>query len=93
MARPEVAPVAGELSWLQSALRWDCQENCRYECMIENRQLRRSNGEQAVQYMGKWAFTRVLGVQELFSSLFSFLNGLPYTVISGTCGSMTVGRF
>ena len=30
------------------------------------------------QYYGKWPFTRVLGMQELFSVLFSFGNMIPF---------------
>lgn len=57
---------------------WNCAENCRYECMVENRAVREQGGEQTVHYYGKWPFTRVVGVQELFSSFFSLLNGVPH---------------
>merc|ERR1740123_443725 len=74
------AMLTSEMSWPLRAWRWDCPENCKYECMIENRELRQQNGEQQVQYKGKWAFIRVVGTQEFFSSLFSFLNGLPHLI-------------
>lgn len=66
------------LSPVLQAMHWDCAENCRYECMIQNSELRRSLGEQQVQYFGKWSFTRVLGTQELLSWTGSLLNGLPF---------------
>ncbi|CAE8596237.1 unnamed protein product, partial [Polarella glacialis] len=59
-------------------LGWDCQENCRYECMAENQRLRKSLDQPTAHYFGKWPFLRVFGVQEVFSSLFSLLNGLPH---------------
>jgi len=66
---------------LPSGLRllgWNCAENCRYECMAQNRITRRENSEQTVHYYGKWPFLRVLGIQELLSSAFSLLNGAPH---------------
>jgi len=60
---------------------WDCSENCKYECMHDNSVLRKRNGEQQVHYHGKWPFVRVFGIQELLSSMFSLLNGLPYLLL------------
>lgn len=57
---------------------WSCEENCGYECMRENHALRLARGEQVVKYYGKWPFVRVLGTQELFSSLFSVANAIPH---------------
>merc|ERR1712062_227532 len=48
--------------------------------MIKNRDLRRGNTEQQVHYFGKWPFTRVFGMQEVFSSFFSLLNGVPFII-------------
>lgn len=64
--------------WHLRALGWTCPQECRYRCMRENHAERVAGGEAVVQYRGKWPFLRVLGVQELFSSLFSALNGLPH---------------
>jgi len=72
--------------------RWSCQENCRYECMHENSRLRLQNGEQQVHYFGKWPFVRFVGVQELLSSSFSLLNGLPYLWCLFCCSKYSEGR-
>ncbi|MDP2434545.1 MAG: post-GPI attachment to proteins factor 3 [archaeon] len=64
--------------WAERLLGWSCDENCRYECAHKNAATRRSGGERPAQYHGKWAFTRVLGVQELFSTVFSVLNAVPH---------------
>jgi len=79
-----VAVPTGSLPLVLRATRWDCEENCRYECMIQNSAVRRTAKEKQVHYYGKWPFTRVLGVQELFSSLFSLANGLPYAILLAT---------
>jgi hypothetical protein len=56
---------------------WSCADECKYQCMHEieahNAGLRR-----ALQYHGKWPFTRLLGVQEPLSALFSLLNAYPH---------------
>ena len=39
---------------------------------------RASRGLPTVKYYGKWPFTRVLGMQELFSTLFSVANAVPF---------------
>lgn len=49
--------------------------------MIVNSWQRSVTGEEQVHYFGKWPFVRVLGIQELFSSIFSCLNGLPYALL------------
>ena len=51
---------------------WSCQSNCKYGCM--HRIHKRSAGVWE-KYYGKWPFIRVLGIQEVFSVLFSIGNG------------------
>lgn len=51
-------------------------------CVRRARGLTRSAQE---QYFGKWPFVRVLGIQELASVLFSFLNLLPH--VRFLCGA------
>jgi post-GPI attachment to proteins factor 3 len=46
--------------------------------MHQNRVMRQVQGEPVVQYHGKWPFVRVLGMQELFSVLFSVGNAVPH---------------
>lgn len=65
-------------TWELLLFGWSCDDDCRYHCATENRELRVKNGEQPVQYHGKWGFDRVFGIQELFSSLFSVLNAVPH---------------
>lgn len=77
---PVKAIPSSELLCPLRAMQWDCEENCRYECMMVNSMNRFKNNEEQVHYFGKWPFTRVLGVQEFFSSIFSLLNGLPYVL-------------
>lgn len=57
---------------------WTCRENCRYKCMQEDVALRELEKRPTVKYYGKWPFRRVLGLQELFSSLFSVANFVPH---------------
>jgi len=66
------------LPWYLKLLAWDCPDDCAYQCQRENYLLRKTNGEPIEQYHGKWPFLRVFGIQELFSSLFSFGNFLPH---------------
>lgn len=62
------------LSLLLRALGWSCASNCAYKCSHTVTDL--SDGGQLGyhQFFGKWAFCRVLGVQEPFSVLFSLGN-------------------
>ena len=53
---------------------WSCEADCKYHCMFENVRERVDNGENIVQYYGKWPFYRYLGIQEPASVLFSFFN-------------------
>ncbi|KAK8261394.1 hypothetical protein V6Z12_D13G184200 [Gossypium hirsutum] len=58
------------LKWKQ----WDCQSDCRYNCMIDREKEREAVGHGPVKYHGKWPFTRVFGIQEPASVAFSALN-------------------
>ncbi|KAF4657916.1 Post-GPI attachment to proteins factor 3 [Perkinsus olseni] len=70
---------------------WGCEDNCGYQCMHINHRLRVENGEPVVKYGGKWAFTRVFGMQELMSVVSSLLNALPHVIFLYQCyGSKTV---
>lgn len=87
-----IQPIAtADLSLALRWTYWTCEENCRYECMIRNSRLRRKKGEGQVHYYGKWPFIRVLGVQEVFSSAFSLLNGLPYAILAVSWPSLDSG--
>jgi len=57
---------------------WSCSDECKYECMHSIEQLRYSRGYIPVQYYGKWPFTRVWGLQELLSVVFSIGNAIPH---------------
>jgi len=56
---------------------WDCAEDCTYLCMRNHTLQRKADGEPVLQYYGKWPFIRVFGIQELFSSVFSWGNAIP----------------
>jgi len=53
---------------------WSCEAECKYHCMFRNVEERQINGEEIVQYYGKWPFYRFLGMQEPASVIFSFFN-------------------
>ncbi|KAK8507468.1 hypothetical protein V6N12_072726 [Hibiscus sabdariffa] len=58
------------LKWKQ----WDCQSDCRYNCMVDREKEREAVGNGPVKYHGKWPFKRVFGIQEPASVVFSALN-------------------
>lgn len=72
MCRSENGP---SISMIDRLFQWKCPDECRYLCMRQHvKQLRQSGGNQTLQYHGKWPFIRILGMQELFSVLFSVGN-------------------
>ncbi|CDP05250.1 unnamed protein product [Coffea canephora] len=54
--------------------RWDCQSDCRYQCMLAREEERKELGYKPVKYHGKWPFRRVYGIQEPVSVALSVLN-------------------
>lgn len=59
-------------------LQWDCPSNCDYQCQQIITDERRQRGEEILQFHGKWPFTRVFGIQEIASVLFSMLNFISH---------------
>jgi len=63
-------------------LLWTCPSNCDYICqhIITDRRIFSNPPvlDPVLQFHGKWPFYRVLGIQEPFSVLFSFLNFLAH---------------
>ncbi|BBN16992.1 post-GPI attachment to proteins factor 3 [Marchantia polymorpha subsp. ruderalis] len=57
---------------------WDCKSECRYQCMMDTESKRAAIGEAPLKYHGKWAFTRMLNLQEPASVFFSVLNLLVH---------------
>jgi hypothetical protein len=55
-------------------LRWDVDDDCAYRCTHACLAESMKHGGRMYKYRGKWPHTRVLGVQEPFSALFSLLN-------------------
>ncbi|XP_044506441.1 post-GPI attachment to proteins factor 3-like isoform X2 [Mangifera indica] len=53
---------------------WDCQSDCRYNCMVDREKERDALGDGPVKYHGKWPFKRVYGIQEPASVAFSAVN-------------------
>lgn len=63
-------------------LLWTCPSNCDYICqhIITDRRISSDPPvlDPVLQFHGKWPFYRILGIQEPFSVLFSFLNFLAH---------------
>lgn len=55
-------------------LLWTCSADCSYQCQQLISAERSRAHKPAVQFYGKWAFVRILGVQELASVVFSLAN-------------------
>lgn len=55
-------------------LLWDCPSECDHTCQTIITTSRLAANKPVVQFHGKWPFTRILGIQEPFSVLFSALN-------------------
>lgn len=53
---------------------WRCSDVCRYDCMHAHTDRLESQGENPLQYFGKWPFWRIAGMQEPASVIFSLLN-------------------
>jgi hypothetical protein len=63
---------------LLALLQWDCVAECKYECMHETQEEFHRAGKGFTKFYGKWPFVRVLGMQEVVSSVTSFLNAVPH---------------
>lgn len=53
---------------------------------------RRRKGINLEQYYGKWPFTRVLGVQEIASVIFSIANFIPHYMYFHSYAALTRGK-
>lgn len=60
------------------ALFWDCESNCDYQCQRIITNERKENGQEVLQFHGKWPFLRVFGIQEFASAVFSIANFFPH---------------
>jgi hypothetical protein len=56
---------------------WSCSNHCEHECMHHALE----SIDNPVKFFGKWPFQRVLICQEILSSMYSFLNALPYIIL------------
>lgn len=63
---------------------WTCDENCRYTCAHAMSDKKEAAGRALQQYHGRWAFTRIFGMQEFASVVFSVMNGIPYLLNRNT---------
>jgi len=57
-------------------LGWDCDSECKYDCMWEAVEIFRKNDLDIPQFSGKWPFVRWMGMQEPASAIASVLNGV-----------------
>lgn len=67
-----------ELSYMERVCGWTCSTNCQYTCMKYNEKERAKRDKSRTKYYGKWPFWRLLGCQELLSTIFSILNAIPH---------------
>lgn len=63
---------------LSAFLFWDCISDCDYQCQQIITKSRIEDGEEILQFHGKWPFLRLFSMQELFSTLFSIGNFVPH---------------
>ncbi|CUM65901.1 uncharacterized protein PRCAT00003551001 [Priceomyces carsonii] len=61
-------------------LQWSCADDCDYQCQRKVTSERKDAGEEVLQFHGKWPFIRVLGIQELASTIFSCGNLLVHCI-------------
>ena len=73
-AAPALAVWSEGQSGIERMVGITCTEDCRYDCMWETVTEMEARHGQVPQFHGKWPFTRVLGLQEPASVLFSVLN-------------------
>jgi hypothetical protein len=66
-----------KLPWAVRLL-WTCEANCYHDCTEAHHHRRLATGGEPTKYFGKWRFTRVLGLQEIASVLFSLGNGYAH---------------
>lgn len=53
---------------------WTCPADCNYKCQQIITDIRIDHHDPIVKFYGKWPFKRILGVTELASVVFSFMN-------------------
>ncbi|KAH3899597.1 Per1p SCDLUD_003877 [Saccharomycodes ludwigii] len=64
--------------YIYKLLKWDCNFECDYQCQQIITKDRVVDNKPIYQFHGKWPFTRRIGIQELFSTLFSIGNFIPH---------------
>ncbi|CAH1789508.1 unnamed protein product, partial [Owenia fusiformis] len=57
-------------------LKWNCVDDCKYQCMWPTVEFFKDRGWPIPQFHGKWPFTRCYGIQEPASVVFSILNAI-----------------
>lgn len=61
--------------------KWSCQDECRYDCMWKTVEAFSNRNWDIPQFHGKWPFTRILGIQEPASVVFSIFNFIAHYVM------------
>ncbi|CAL8072846.1 unnamed protein product [Orchesella dallaii] len=59
-------------------LSWDCDSECKYQCMWQTVHTFQMHNIPIPQFFGKWPFIRLWGVQEPASTVFSLVNLLSH---------------
>jgi len=68
-------------AWHMRLLQWDCDGECRYQCMWTAVDAYQRDRSQVPQFYGKWPFVRYAGIQEPASMIFSLLNAITHAAI------------
>ncbi|KAM7538249.1 hypothetical protein Aperf_G00000061877 [Anoplocephala perfoliata] len=63
-----------KLSFVESIITWNCEDECKYHCMWWVTEEFESRGEKLQQFYGRWPQLRMFGAQEPASAFFSVLN-------------------
>ena len=74
----KTTPPPGYLNFpaVLRGLNWDCKALCDYSCHHSHSQRSSAEGKFPTKYKSRWAFVRILGIEEFASFLACVLNGI-----------------
>lgn len=67
-----------EISSYMKLLLWDCDSECKYNCMQDISQKLHEQYNVVLKFYGHWPYLRLFGLQEPASVIFSLGNALPH---------------
>ncbi|XP_074622399.1 post-GPI attachment to proteins factor 3-like isoform X1 [Acropora palmata] len=68
----------GKLPLYLTIFWWDCEDECKYQCMHKVTAANLQSNKAVQQFYGKWPFVRFLGIQEPASVFFSIFNAVGH---------------